>query len=75
MSDGRQGHGQQLPPDLALLFEALREEFNAKISNLKAWGLAMCLGGGTLGGIVTTLVAPSTTHQALAAVGRFLTRS
>lgn len=43
-------------PDLAMLFDAMRGEFDAKISSLKAWGVAMCLGGGAVGGFTATIV-------------------
>ncbi len=62
---------EYLPPDLALLLDALRQEFNAKVSNLKAWGFGMCLAGGTLGGIITAFF-PQSPADAASAVGSFL---
>ena len=41
-----------LPTDLAILFESIRQEFDAKVSSLKAWGAAAMLGGGTIGGFI-----------------------
>ena len=55
-------------PELATLFDAIRAEFDAKVSALKAWGFAMCLGAGFLGGLTTTfteLVRPGSVGQAL----------
>jgi hypothetical protein len=55
-----------LAPEQALLFSALREEFNAKVSSLKAWGIAALVGGQVAAGIVTAYVGP--VHAARAAV-------
>lgn len=54
-----------LPPDLTVLLDAIRAEFNAKISSLKAWGVAMTLGGGAVGGFVGELVRPGSVQQAM----------
>lgn len=62
----------QLPAELGILLDAMRQEFDAKLGNLKAWGLAMCLAGGTLGGVVAQLVAPDTTQAALNAASHLL---
>lgn len=56
---------RQLPTDLALLLAALRSEFDAKVASLKAWGVAMCLGGGAIGGFVGELIRPVATKEAL----------
>lgn len=58
-------------PELATLFDAIRAEFDAKVSALKAWGLAMCLGAGFLGGLTTTLAElarPGSVDAALSAL-------
>lgn len=58
-------------PELATLFDAIRGEFDAKISSLKAWGVAMCLGGGAVGGFtatVTELARPGSVEQAISAI-------
>ena len=47
---------KRLPPDLALLLAAVRAEFRAEVSALKAWGIAMCLGGGFAGGVTATVI-------------------
>ena len=59
---------QRANPELALLFQALRSEFDSKVSNLKAWGVAMTLAGGTLGGFVAELVRPGVVREAVEAV-------
>lgn len=64
-SDGDPRSG--LPPDLNLLFEAFRREMDAKIQSLKYFGIAMTVGGGTLGGIVASL-KPHETVGALASI-------
>jgi len=56
---------RQLPPDLAILLAAIRGEFDAKIGGLKAWGVAMCLGGGAIGGFVAEVIRPGIASQAL----------
>jgi len=63
---------RQLPPDLGLLLSALRSETDAKLSNLKAWGVAMTLGGGTIGGIIAGFARPSEAHSALSALLPFM---
>ena len=72
----REGHidhaVKQLPADLALLLSALRAETDAKLSNLKAWGVAMTLGGGTLGGIIAGVARPSEAHSALSILLPFM---
>lgn len=70
--DGSQGPESQLPSELALLLDAMRQEFDSKLSSLKAWGLAMCLAGGTVGGVVAQLVAPDKTQSALHAATHLL---
>lgn len=50
---------EHLPPDQALLFTALRSEFNAKLSSLKAWGVAALVGGQVAAGLLTAYVGPS----------------
>lgn len=59
---------EKLPPDLGLLLAALRSETDAKISNLKAWGVAMTLGGGTLGGVIASAAAPDAVRATLSAL-------
>jgi hypothetical protein len=46
---------EDLPHDLSLLLDAMRREFDAKVLGLKYWGIAMTLGSGTLGGIISGL--------------------
>lgn len=57
-----------LPPELLLLLEAFRKEWEAKFSSLKLWGSLALLGGGTLGGIISRVIAPQQTTSALHAV-------
>lgn len=57
---------RQLPVELALLLTAMRSEFDAKVASLKGWGIAMCLGGGAIGGFVGELVRPGVAREALA---------
>lgn len=55
-------------PELATLFDAIRAEFDAKVSALKAWGVAMCVCGGAVGGFtatVTELTHPGAVSQAV----------
>jgi hypothetical protein len=62
-------------PELATLFDALRAEFDAKLSSLKAWGVAMCLGGGAVGGFaasLTEITRPGTVASAVQMVERLL---
>lgn len=47
-----------LPADQALLFTALREEFNAKMGSLKAWGIAALVGGQLVAGVLAAYVGP-----------------
>lgn len=65
-----------LPPELLLLLDAFRQEFDAKIGNLKAWGIAMCGVSSTVGGLLTAIIGPhataAKTTEALAVVVRFL---
>lgn len=62
---GNQVREDALPADLALLLSAFRVETQAQISSLKAWGIAMCLGGGTLGGIVASFTHPAAARAAI----------
>jgi hypothetical protein len=65
-------HLRKDSPELATLFDAIRGEFDAKISSLKAWGVAMCLGGGVIGGLTTTvteLARPGSVSQAIGFLG------
>lgn len=57
-----------LTPELALLLDAIRTEFDAKLTSLKLWGALALVCGGTLGGVVSQYVAPATTAAALHAV-------
>jgi len=62
-------------PELATLFDALRAEFDAKLSSLKAWGVAMCLAGGAVGGFaasLTEIARPGTVAAVAGAVERLL---
>lgn len=61
-------------PELATLFDALRGEFDAKISSLKAWGVAMCFLGGAVGGLtasVAEVVKPGVTQSVVRATLMF----
>lgn len=62
-----------LTPELSLLLDAIRREFDAKLNNLKLWGTIGLFGGGGVGGIVSRIVWPQQTHAALDAVVTFLT--
>lgn len=58
-------------PELATLFDAVRAEFDAKVSALKAWGVAMTIGGGAIGGVVSTvaeLARPGSVEAVLSAL-------
>ena len=68
---GRRPVEPVLPGDLAVLFDALRQEFDAKVSQLKAWGVAMCLAGGTIGGFVGSFTHSDLPRSAVASVSRF----
>lgn len=56
-----------LPPELLLLFDALRTELDAKVSALKAWGIAMTVCGGTIGGFIAALKSDFVSNSAHAA--------
>jgi hypothetical protein len=62
---------ESLPHELGLLLDALRSEFDTKITSLKLWGILMCLAGGTIGGLLAKL-APSQTSEAVGVVVRLL---
>jgi hypothetical protein len=55
-----------LPPDQALLFSALREEFNAKVGSLKAWGIVALFGGQVVAGAMATYLGPAHAYHAAA---------
>ena len=59
---------QNLPADLSLLLEAIRAEFDSKLTTVKLWGTLAMLAGGTLGGVVSRFLAPAQTASALHAV-------
>jgi hypothetical protein len=64
---------EQLAPDQALLFTALREEMNAKIGSVKAWGIAALVGGQAVAGALAAYVGPSHAYHATAgAVARLI---
>jgi hypothetical protein len=59
---------EQLPPELALLLQAIRSEFDAKLGSAKLWGGLALLGGSTVSGIIGHFVAPTQTTAAFHAV-------
>lgn len=61
-----------LPADQAILFSALREEFDAKMSSLKAWGIAALVGGQVAAGIVTAYIGPSSAAHAAIGLAKHL---
>lgn len=63
-----------LAPELLRLLDAMDERWDAKFSALKAWGVAALLGGGTLGGIVSSLVAPHATAGVTRTAAGFVVR-
>lgn len=52
--------------------EALREVFEARMSSLKAWGVAAFIGGQALAGVIGALVAPQQTSDLAASAARLL---
>lgn len=63
---------ESLPPDQALLFSALREEFNAKIGSLKAWGLVALFGGQVAAGAIAAYVGPQHAYHSAVSAARNL---
>lgn len=64
---------ENLPPEQALLFSALRSEFDAKLGSLRAWGIAALIGGQVVAGLVTAYVGPSNAaHAAMSAAHYFV---
>ena len=58
-------------PELGLVVDVLRGEFDAKISALKGWGLAMTFGGGFAGGIAAVFFPQQTADGVQAVLGIF----
>jgi len=52
--------------------ESLKLVFEAKMSSLKAWGVAAFLGGQALAGVVGAVVAPHQTGEVAASAARML---
>jgi hypothetical protein len=61
-----------LPAEMALLLNAVRQEFDAKISGLKAWLTATCVVAGCGGGLVAGLLHPQVAHSAIAAISQLV---
>lgn len=61
-----------LPPDLALLLNALRSEWDTKLQNVKLWGSIAMLGGGTIGGVVGARFAPEQVKATLGVAATLL---
>lgn len=61
---------KQLPMDHAILFSAIRNEFDAKLDKVQTRGMVALLAGGTLGGIASTLLRPNETKAVAMAVAR-----
>lgn len=61
-----------LPPEQALLFSALRGEFDAKLGSLRAWGIAALIGGQVVAGLITAYVGPVKAAHTALAVARLL---
>lgn len=62
-----------LSPEQTLLFTALREEFNAKLGSLKAWGLVALVGGQLFAGLMTAWLGPSRAAHVAAMAAHLLT--
>lgn len=60
----------ELPPDLALLLDALRSEFNAKLTSLKLQGILALTAGGTIGGLISRIAFPTQTSRVLGHIAR-----
>jgi len=65
-----------LPPDLAVLFNAMRSEFDAKLSySLSRMTNKILMLGvplGAVGGFTAELLKPGIAHASVAAVARFV---
>lgn len=73
MSKQERQPDEGLTPELSLLLDAIRREFDAKLS--AQWWRYLAIGGvgGTLGGLIGRVAFPQQTAQAIAAVAGLFT--
>lgn len=68
-----QRYEEALPPELLILLQAFRNEIDARFKNVYLYAGALFIGGGTIGGIISRLLAPQQTNAALGVIVHIFT--